>query len=293
MTDDPGTDSPPEDPRIEALTRASHSIHVAPLDTAQFVRAARVRRRRRRTIISSVLASAVIVAGVSVATAGSSSPSQNTNLDAADQSDAVDETKELGVTVEHLYPRTRDFEIQEGAADWDPQTRTLAYVTSTFEGGCLADGAASLRGSSASLVLTESRRLQVCRRSSETAIVTINGLTEAPTELTVTESGQTRTVPVEREREPSPSDGLDALDCPSGEISGTPGGLLAQLPDGYDTQEEAVEAWLQGTKYEGQRYRLSEDGESAFVLRDDGTVEAMLGFIVNSGYTVHSVFNCV
>ena len=56
-------------------------------DRFELVRSRVIRRRRNRTIISSVLAAAVIVAGVSVATTGSS-PSQNTNIDAADQTDA-------------------------------------------------------------------------------------------------------------------------------------------------------------------------------------------------------------
>ncbi|MFB9313048.1 hypothetical protein [Nocardioides plantarum] len=85
MTDDPESEPAADDPRVGALTRASRTIDVAPFDAARVVRAARARRRRDRTIISSVLAVAIIVAGVSVATAGSSRTHPG-SVDAADRS---------------------------------------------------------------------------------------------------------------------------------------------------------------------------------------------------------------
>jgi hypothetical protein len=89
MSDDSDTEHSGGDPRIDALTRASRTIQVSPLDGARLVRAARARRRRQRTIISSVLGAAVVVAGVAVTTAGSSPDQINSNrIDAADQSDA-------------------------------------------------------------------------------------------------------------------------------------------------------------------------------------------------------------
>lgn len=60
------------DPRVDALTRASRSIPVGPLDTDGVVMTARARRRRQRTVVGSALAAAVVVVGVAVTTATTS-----------------------------------------------------------------------------------------------------------------------------------------------------------------------------------------------------------------------------
>ena len=196
MTDDLGTDSAADDPRIEALTRASRSIHVAPLDAVQFVSTARVRRRRRRTIIGSVLATAVIVAGVSVATTGSS-PNRDVGLDVADQPDAPS-NRPLADLAVSVKPRSSAPGGTRGTATWNPTSRTVTYVPPNEYNGCLVEGSATSAGGSVTLILDRPKVEDgvFCTAIALTVTVTISGLSEAPNELIVSESGETTTVPV-------------------------------------------------------------------------------------------------
>lgn len=86
---------------------------------------------------------------------------------------------------------------------------------------------------------------------------------------------------------------VQSLVCPSGELSETVGGFLLKEPDGLPTRGEAVESWLRDSQFRGHAYRVSEDGEAAYVLRADDTPVARLSFIRHSGFTVHGVLNCI
>lgn len=77
------TDYNPDDPRFEMLARAAQSVTVTPLNTASLVDMARTRRRRRRTAVGSALAVAVVVAGLTVASAASN-PVLKNSVDASD-----------------------------------------------------------------------------------------------------------------------------------------------------------------------------------------------------------------
>ena len=90
----------------------------------------------------------------------------------------------------------------------------------------------------------------------------------------------------------SPEAAPTDLTCPTVERVQTDGGYLAELPDGFDTREEAVEAFLANNNAFDDDYALGPDGKSAWVLRADGTAEARLTFLRHSGYTVHGYEAC-
>lgn len=85
-----------------------------------------------------------------------------------------------------------------------------------------------------------------------------------------------------------------ALTCPSGQQVQTAGGFLASVPDGYDTQEQAVRAWLDDTTWvdDDSGFIVTDDGLSAWVLRADGTATARVGFIGRTSFTVHDFEAC-
>src|SRR4051794_33842402 len=77
----------------------------------------------------------------------------------------------------------------------------------------------------------------------------------------------------------APAAAPTTLTCPSDEGVSTDGGYLAELPDGFDTREEAVEAFLADNDAFDDDYVISSDGKGAWVLRADGTAEARLTFL--------------
>jgi hypothetical protein len=209
-------------------------------------------------------------------------------LTSADAETSPPQSDDLSVTVEPAS-EIGDYTtpLLEGSALWLARERELLYIPETVYDSCLTNATASAAGGSTALVLTPPARSTNCADVATRAVLTVTSLTEPPTELTVTENGETRTVDVVDANEPR-----SGLACPSGEMGGTPGGYLSDLPDGFDTKEQAVEAWLRDSRYEGQDYVLSSDREHAYVLRADGSAEAELGFIVHSGFTVQSVLSC-
>jgi hypothetical protein len=100
-----------------------------------------------------------------------------------------------------------------------------------------------------------------------------------------------RSVPTETVHEASTP---TALTCPSGEGVQDPGGLLAKRPDGYDTREQAVEAWLEDTEWApaDADFVVAEDGKSAWILRTDETATAQVRFLRHSGFTVYGYEAC-
>ncbi len=82
------------------------------------------------------------------------------------------------------------------------------------------------------------------------------------------------------------------LSCPDNMQVGTDGGLLAKMPNGFDTPEEAVEDWLSGNESSDDNYVLARDGSGAWILRDDGTAHTRVEFLRHSGYTVHGYQAC-
>lgn len=91
--------------------------------------------------------------------------------------------------------------------------------------------------------------------------------------------------------EATPSPMPSELSCPSGNMVGTDGGLLAEFLDGYDTREEALAVWLEHWPQWGKRYAIAEDG-SAWILRADGTALARVTFIEHKGFTAHGYDEC-
>ncbi len=81
------------------------------------------------------------------------------------------------------------------------------------------------------------------------------------------------------------------LSCPSGNAVGTDGGLLAELPDGYDTRKEALATWLEHWPEWGRRYTIADDG-TAWILRADGTARAHVTFIEHEGFTAQGYEEC-
>jgi len=92
--------------------------------------------------------------------------------------------------------------------------------------------------------------------------------------------------------ETSPAAPPKDLTCPTDLRVATDGGLLAELPNGYDTRAEAVEAFLAVDDQWGDDYVLAEGGESAWILREDGTAEARVSFLRHQGFTVHGYQAC-
>lgn len=82
------------------------------------------------------------------------------------------------------------------------------------------------------------------------------------------------------------------LTCPSDERVGTDGGLLAEQPDGLDTRDEAIEAWLSRMQGWGEDYVLTDNRRGAWILREDGTAHAKVDFIRHQGFTVHGYTAC-
>lgn len=89
--------------------------------------------------------------------------------------------------------------LSVGSAKWDPDGGTVVYQPRTLYSTCLPEGEAAAEGTRAVLALVVPGK--ACRDLAQHVLVTISGLTEPPTELTVTEDGETRTVPVEQTSE--------------------------------------------------------------------------------------------
>lgn len=81
------------------------------------------------------------------------------------------------------------------------------------------------------------------------------------------------------------------LNCPSGNTVGTDGGLLAKLPDGVGSREEALARWLERFPRWGKRFVIDDDG-SAWILRNDDTARARVTFIQHKGFTAHGYEEC-
>ena len=116
------------------------------------------------------------------------------------------QSQDLSVTVDFLAP-DGDEAVPPGTAQWDPERMTLAYVPETNYDACLTNGSATASNGSVNLELTPPTGDIACADVASTALVTISGLTEAPAELTITEDGETRTIPVAN-AEPA-GDGLE------------------------------------------------------------------------------------
>ena len=113
-----------------------------------------------------------------------------------------------------------------------------------------------------------------------TALVLVAGCGAGPDELDP--------VVASAQAPPTPS----ALTCPSGEMVGTAGGLLAKWPDGFDTPRQAVRVWLSTSDWPDADFVLSDDATEAWVLRDDGTAQARVGLLEHDGFTVHGYDAC-
>lgn len=90
--------------------------------------------------------------------------------------------------------RQADETASSDTAKWDPEDRILFYVTKTAY-ACPPDGAATRGDASVDLLLTGSSTS--CDGPEHAYIVTIRGLSQAPTELDITGDGEPKTAPVE------------------------------------------------------------------------------------------------
>ncbi|WP_134765746.1 hypothetical protein [Nocardioides sp. 1609] len=201
--------------------------------------------------------------------------------------------QELSVTV---GPRPGiDPAAVRGTAHWDARNRTVSYLSqSGYSSSCPPDVSATVVDGVVGVVLDPAGQATgACLRDAVSVVATIEGFTEAPASLAVTESGETRSVPVQRVGRPDADDPFGSLDCASSSMYSTDGGYMPRSqPDGFPTREEAVEAWLEASLYTGQDYQVSPSGRSALILRADGTAEANVTFHVHSGYTVRGVVGC-
>lgn len=66
----------------------------------------------------------------------------------------------------------------------------------------------------------------------------------------------------------------------------------AEMPDGFDTREEAIERWLTDRTEFGNRYLIAADGTGAWLLRPDDTAFAKVEFIEHHGFTANNYTAC-
>ena len=118
-------------------------------------------------------------------------------IDTSTATNASDEEAQtLPVNVERLDPRTPDFEIEPGTARWDPTNETLVYVSRlTYSGSCFPSGRAVMDEGALSLVLTPVTD-RPCTADPPRMLASISGLLQPPSEITVTENSEARTVAV-------------------------------------------------------------------------------------------------
>ena len=118
--------------------------------------------------------------------------------------EAATPTQDLTVSVDILAPGGTEA-VPPGTARWDPDGDTLAYVGRLdYSGSCLPEGTATSTEGSVDLVLTVSSEETPCTADANTVFATITGLTEAPSNITVTEDGKPRTISVETPQAPRP-----------------------------------------------------------------------------------------
>jgi hypothetical protein len=86
--------------------------------------------------------------------------------------------------------------LLEGSALWRAKERELVYIPETVYNSCLTKAKPSTTHGSTSLNLTPPASVANCDDVTSKAVITITGLTEPPTKLTVTENGEQRTVAV-------------------------------------------------------------------------------------------------
>lgn len=105
---------------------------------------------------------------------------------------------DLSVDVNRYLSQALNIETRQGAARWEPRSRTVTYVSRLdYSGSCPPEGSVELNGGALILVLAVTvGDDQPCTADANTMLATISGLTEAPAELAVTEEGETRTIPV-------------------------------------------------------------------------------------------------
>lgn len=192
-----------------------------------------VKRRRRRVLIGSTAAATVLVVGGGfLAAQGLPGNSGRTDEVAADTSTgtALSVRVEAGMSQEIaglLRPPAND-----AAVVWNADNQTVIYVPDKgYSSSCPPDGIASTAESHVvALDLVDYAGRGVCTADAARITVAIHGLTAPPSELRVTEAGQTSTISVIQISESQRNDShrlsaterralYDTLDCPAQEQS--------------------------------------------------------------------------
>lgn len=157
------------------------------------------RRRQRTTLAGAVAATALVIGGGAVLT--------TQGLSGRDGSDDVPQVAgapagDLKVTVQTGVPvAAPDVTAESSAEDaalWNADDQTVVYVSGLhYSGTCPPDATAEVNADGAvNLVVFDIPYEGVCTANAGPVTVTIKGMSSPPKEMTVTDAGDTSTVPV-------------------------------------------------------------------------------------------------
>lgn len=158
------------------------------------------RRKQRAFVAGAAAVTALVVGGSALALQGI--PGSNDDRDSNDPLIADSAAPDLAVEVEVgvAKPLAALIDGQDGqVAIWNPGHRTLAFVPAMgYSSSCPPLGTANFTDSGAVTltVRNDPAAPRHCTTDDQPVTVTIDGLTTAPPELTVTISGETDTIPV-------------------------------------------------------------------------------------------------
>ena len=176
-------------------------IPTGPAPIVHLVTAGHVaRRRKRRTALAGIATvTVVILGGGFLATQGL----RGNNSDAADGATASAAGRTLAVHVERDVSRADAALFDDGPvadmAAWRADDQTLVYISQMAYNGCTPEASASVTEQGALTLhvrATDGDVDSVCTAQARRVTVTVDGLTEPPTELTLVALGKTSTIPV-------------------------------------------------------------------------------------------------
>lgn len=183
--------------------------------------------------------------------------------------------------------------INNDAAIWDAQDQTLIYVSGMgYSSSCPPTATAkSTDGNAVVLELEEYRGGGACTADAGRATVTVHGLTEAPTRLTVTALGTTSAVEVQQ----APTNaGVFALDCESETHVSSVFDRIVDEAEGFATPEEAVASMMaeDESAVVGEEAPDAENVKVALLRADRSTRAVVTLDRVSGGWLAGSVDNC-
>lgn len=157
------------------------------------------RRKQRAFVAGAAAVTALVVGGSALALQGI--PGSNDDRDSNDPLIADSAAPDLAVEVEVgvAEPLAALIDGQDGrVAIWNPGPRTVAFVPAMgYSSSCPPLGTAGFTDSGVvTLTVRDDPATDLCTADAQPVTVTIGGLTTAPSEVTVTVSGETDTIPV-------------------------------------------------------------------------------------------------